>query len=95
MTGLNEKKEIVTKTTEERRKYFEEQEKRRRAICLKAMDGHKIRYESTNEPGRFLKYLQKYGIPRWESLSQKCGNGNHHAKKMLEKTKCLVSNFSM
>lgn len=95
MTGLNEKKEIVTKTTEERRKYFEEQETRRQAICMTAMDGPKIRYASTNNPGRFLKYLKEYGIPRWESVSQKCGNGTHHAKKMLEKTQRMVSNFSM
>ena len=95
MTGLNEKKDTSTKTTEERRKYFEEQEKRRQEICLRAMDGPRIRYESSNEPKRFLKYLKEYGIPKWESLSQKGGNGTYHAKRMLEKTQHLVSNFSV
>lgn len=95
MTGLNEKKETSTKTTEERRKYFDDQEKRRQEICLQGMDGPKIRYKSVNKPERFLKYLEEYGIPKWESLSQKGGNGSHHAKRMLEKTKHLVSNFSV
>ena len=95
MTGLNEKKDTSTKTTEERRKYIEEKEKRRQEICLQAMDGPKIRYESTNNPERFLKYLKEYGISKWESLSQKGGNGTHHAKRMLEKTQHLVSNFSV
>ena len=95
MVGLSEKKETSTKTTEERRKYFEEQEKCRQQISLKAMDGPKIRYESTNDPERFLKYLKEYGISKWERLSQKGGNGTHNAKMMLEKTQGLVSNFSV
>jgi len=93
MTGLNEKKD-TSKTSEQRSKHFQEQEKRRHEICLQAMNGPKIRYESSNEPGRFLKYLKEYGIPKWESLSQKGGNGTHYAKKMLEKTQNLVDNFS-
>jgi hypothetical protein len=96
MTGLNEKKkEVVTKSAEERAMYFEELETRRQEITLQAMDGPKVRYASTNKPDRFLMYLKDYGIPRWERLSQKGGNGTHHAKMMLEKTKHLVSNFSM
>ena len=59
------------------------------------MNGPKIRYESPNKPERFLKYLKEYGIPRWEQLSQKGGNGTNHAKRMLEKTQRLVSNFSV
>lgn len=94
MTGLNEKKD-TSKTTEQRSKYFQEQEKRRQEICLQAMNGPRIRYESSNEPGRFLKYLKEYGIPKWESLSQKGGNGTHYAKKMLEKTRNLVDNLSV
>lgn len=93
MTGLNEKKK--TSQTTDRSKYFQEQEERRQEICLQAMNGPKIRYESSNEPGRFLKYLKEYGIPKWESLSQKGGNGTHYAKKMLEKTQNLVDNFSV
>lgn len=95
MTGLNEKKEVVTKSAEERRKYAEDQETHRREITLQCMNGPKVRYESNNNPERFLKYLKEYGIPRWERLSQKGGNGTHNAKMMLEKTKNLVSNFSM
>lgn len=94
MTGLNEKKD-TSQTSDQRSKYFQEQEKHRQEICIQAMNGQKIRYESSNEPGRFLKYLKEYGIPKWEHLSQKGGNGTHYAKKMLEKTQNLVDNFSL
>lgn len=94
MTGLNEKKN-TNQTSDQRSKYFQEQEERRQEICLQAMNGPKIRYESSNQPGRFLKYLKEYGIPKWENLSQKGGNGTHYAKKMLEKTQNLVDNFSV
>ena len=95
MTGLNEKKEVSTKSADERKKYFEELEKHRRDVAIEAMDSPKIRHKSTNKPERFLKYLQEYGIPKWEQLSQKGGNGTHHAKRMLNKTHSLVSNFSV
>lgn len=95
MTGLNEKKEVATKSAEERAKYFQELEKRRQEITLEAMNGPKVRYASTNKPERFLAYLKDNGLVKWERLSQKGGNGTHHAKLMLERTKYLVSNFSM
>lgn len=95
MTGLNEKKEVATKSLDERKKHFEDLEKHRQQVTIDSMNGPKIRYESSNNPERFLKYLREYGIPRWERLSQKGGNGTNYAKRMLEKTQNTVSNFSM
>lgn len=94
MVGLNEKsKEIVSKSKEELERNRLENEQRRYRVTEECSNGPKVRYQSSGDPERFAKFL-KSKIEKWETLSQKSGNGRTNAARMLEKTKEIIGSLS-
>lgn len=88
MSVLPVKVDIPTKSQDELRLGREEREKNRQRVCEEASLGNKVRYRSPNDPDRFLRYLQSR-VPIWESKRDR------YATRMLEKTRELISKFSM
>lgn len=94
MVGLNERaKEVVSKSKEELERSRLEKEQRRYQVTEECSNGPKVRYKSTNDPERFVKYLRSR-IDKWENLTQKKGNGRTHAVRMLAKTNQIIENLS-
>jgi hypothetical protein len=54
----------------------------------KAMEGEKVRYKSSNDPEKFLKFLE-HRLTIWDELKDK----TFHGKRMYEKTRDIVSQF--
>lgn len=54
----------------------------------KAMEGEKVRYRSSNDPEKFLKFLE-HRLTIWDELKDK----TFHGKRMYEKTRDIVSQF--
>lgn len=90
MTGLNEKKDTGTKSKEELQRLVDEKEKQKYTVLQNAANGYKYRYKSSNDPNRFLKYLESR-VSKWEHLSTRGGSGTTYAKAMLEKTNFLIT----
>lgn len=56
----------------------------------KAMQGEKVRYKSSSDPERFLKFLE-HRLTIWEELKDK----TFHGKRMYEKTNELINNIRL
>lgn len=71
---------------------FDELDKRsmtaRVEAANKAMEGEKVRYKSSNDPEKFLKFLE-HRLTIWDELKDK----TFHGKRMYEKTRDIVSQF--
>lgn len=97
MVGLAEgsqKKDISSKTQSQLLELREKGESNRQRILKECANKPKYQREkSKNDPKRFLRYLHSR-VHKWESLSEKGGNGTTHAKRMLEKTNSLITIFS-
>lgn len=88
MSVLPVKVDIPTKSQDELRIGREQRENNRQRVCDEASFGDKVRYKSPNNPDRFLHYLQSR-VPILESKPDR------YATRMLEKTRELISKFSM
>lgn len=90
MVGLKEKeKDFVSKSQEQLRQSRIEDEKKRYIVMDKCASSNPIRYKSSNDPQRFVKYL-KSRIDKWEYLSSK---GSFYGKNMLKKTNQIIQNL--
>lgn len=91
MVGLKEnKQEVVSKSHAQLVEYHKENQRKCIEVMAKAAESPKVVYKSTNDPKRFVKFLER-NLDKWESLSSK---GSIYGKKMLEKTNEIINNLS-
>ena len=93
MVGLNENKDAVEDVFVKYTKLTNRSIENRIRASELASNGERIRHKSSVPPDHFLKYL-KSRIEKWENLSEKPGNGNQFAKRMLVKTNELIASIS-
>ena len=92
MVGLKEKeKENSSKNHAQLVEYHKENQRKCVEIMTKASQSPKVVYKSTNDPKRFVKYLETR-LDKWETLSSE---GSIYGKKMLNKTNEIINNLSV